>query len=66
MHDIIIIIIIIINNKCSIISDCFQAMPVTFAVNIVRLGVYIIFASPMTLTITQGHNCVSTLTNVTV
>ena len=36
-------------NKCSIISETFQAMSFTFCVNIVRLKCYTIFASPMTL-----------------
>ena len=50
------------NNKCSIIPETIQAMPITFAANIVRLKVYMTIASPMTLTFTQGHNCVSNLT----
>ena len=42
-------------NKCSIISETFQAMPVKFAVKMVRLKVYnhVIFDSPMTLTVTH-------------
>ena len=39
-------------------------MPITFAVNIVRLMVYVIIASPMTLTFIQGHNYVSNLTTL--
>ena len=31
------------NNKCSIISETVQAIPIEFAVRIVRLKVYIIF-----------------------
>ena len=42
----------------------FQAMPITFAVKIVPLKAYIIFASQMNLTFTQGHNYVSNLTIV--
>ena len=34
-----------------------SAMAINFVVKIVRLKVYIIFASPMTMTFTQGHNC---------
>ena len=37
-------------------------MPIKFAVKIVRLKVYMTMASPMTLTIIQGHKCVSNLT----
>ena len=44
------------NNKCSIISETIQAMPIKFAMNIVRLKVGIIFASPMTLTFNEGYN----------
>ena len=43
-------------NKSSLISESFQAMPIKFAVEIVRLKVYMIVASPMNLTFTQGHN----------
>ena len=50
------------NNECSIISETIQAMPITFAVNIVRLKVYMTIASPMTLIFIQGHKCVSNLT----
>ena len=32
------------NNKCSIISETVQAMPITFAVKLVLLNVYIIFS----------------------
>ena len=43
----------------------FQAMPIKFALKIVRLKVYIlILASPMALTFPQGHNCVSNFTNL--
>ena len=50
------------NNKCFIISETVQAMPIKFAVKIVRLKVYMTIASLMTLTFTQGHNCISKLT----
>ena len=49
------------NNKCSIISQT-QAIPITFAVNIVRLEVYVIFSHSDDLA--QGHKCVSNLTSV--
>ena len=32
------------NNKCSIISEIIQAIPIKFAVEIIRLKVYIIFS----------------------
>ena len=32
------------NNKCSIISEIVQGMPITFPVKIVRLKVYLIFS----------------------
>ena len=38
------------NNKCSIISETFQAMLNKFTVKIVPLKAYARFASPMTLT----------------
>ena len=50
------------NNKCSIISETFQAMPIMCTVKIVQLKVYLTIASPMTLTFTQGHNCAAVLT----
>ena len=50
------------NNKCSIISETVQAMPIKFAVKIVRLKVYMTIASLMTLTFIQGHKCISNLT----
>ena len=50
------------NNKCLIISETFQAMPIKFALEIVRLKVSMTIASPMTLTCIQGHKCVSNLT----
>ena len=42
------------NNKCSIISETVQSVPIKFAVKqFIRLTDYIIiFASPMTLTFT--------------
>ena len=52
------------NNKCSIVSSTVQAIPIRFAVTIVRPKVYIIFSCLTTLLFTQGHNCVSILTNV--
>ena len=52
------------NNKCLIISETIQAMPIKFAVKIVRLKVYMTIVSPITLTFKQGHKCVSNLTTV--
>ena len=49
------------DNECSIVSETFQAMPTKFAAKIIRLKAYITVASPMTLTFTQGHNCISNL-----
>ena len=46
------------NNKYLIISNNIQAKPITFAAKIVRLKVYMIIASPTTLTLIQGHKCV--------
>ena len=37
------------NNKCSIISGTVQAMPIRFAVNIIRRRVYIIFSDDVDL-----------------
>ena len=39
-----------------------QVVAIKFAVKIVQLKVYMIFASLMTLTVTQGHNFVSNMT----
>ena len=39
-------------------------MPVKFAVKIVRLNVYMTFASPTTLTFIQSHKCVSNWTGL--
>ena len=50
------------NNKSLIISEIIQAMPTKFAVKIVRLKVYMTIASPMTLTLIEGHKCVSNFT----
>ena len=50
------------NNKYLIISETIQAMPIRFAVKIVRLKVYVTVANPITLTSIQGHTCVSNLT----
>ena len=47
---------------CLIISKTIQAMPINFAVKIVRLKVYTTIASPMTLTFTQGPKCVTNVT----
>ena len=47
------------NIKCLIISETIQATPITFAVEIVRLKVYMTVASPMTLTFIYGYKCVS-------
>ena len=52
------------NKIVLIISETVQAMPIQFAVKIVRLKVYMTIASPITLTFTQGHNGGSNLTNV--
>ena len=48
------------NNECLIISETIQAMPINFAVKIVRLRVYMTIASLMTLTFIQGHKCIQT------
>ena len=50
------------NDKCLIILETIQVMPFKFAVKIVRLKAYMIIASPMTLTFSQGHKCISNLT----
>ena len=47
-------------TKCSKRSESVQALPITFAVKIVRQCIL----RPMTLTFTRYHNCVSKLTNV--
>ena len=47
------------NNKYVIISESIPAMPIKFAVKIVRLKVYTSIASPMAWTLIQGHKCVS-------
>ena len=52
------------NNKCLIVSETIQAMPIRFAENIVRLNIYITIAIPMNLTFIQGHKCVSNLTTL--
>ena len=49
------------STTCLIISETVQAMPIKFAVKIVRLKVYMAIASPMTLKFIQGHKCVSNL-----
>ena len=50
------------NNKCLIISETIQAMPIKFTVKIVRLKVYMTIANTMTLTFIQGHMFFSNLT----
>ena len=50
------------NNKCLIISEPVSAMPITFALRIVRLKVYMTIVSPIFLTFIQGHMCVANLT----
>ena len=50
------------NNTSLIISETIQAMPIKFAVKIVRLQVCTTIASPMTLTFIQGHKCVTNWT----
>ena len=52
------------NNKCLIISETVQAMPIKFALKITQLKVYMIFTIPMTVTFTQGHKCIANLTIV--
>ena len=49
------------HKKCLIISETVQAIPITFAVTIVRLKVNMTFASLITLTFFQGHKYVSNL-----
>ena len=50
------------SNKCSIILEAVQAVPIKFSVKIVRLRSIIKLANAMTLTLTEGHNCVSNFT----
>ena len=50
------------NKKCLIISQIVQAIAIKFAVKIIRLKVHMTISNPMTLTIIQGHTCVSNLT----
>ena len=55
------------NNKCFIISETSQAMPITLnccedSPTKVYMAVYMAIASPMTLTFMQGHKLVSNLT----
>ena len=55
-------------HNCSIVSETVQAIPIMFAVRIIRLKFYItvcVFQSD-DLLFTQGHNCVSNLTHVNV
>ena len=51
------------SNKRWIISETVQAMPITFAVKVVRQMAYMTIASPMTLTFTQSPNSVSNMTS---
>ena len=50
------------NNKCLIISETIQAIPIKCAVKIVQLKVYMTIASLMTLPFIQGHKCISNFT----
>ena len=50
------------NNKCLIISEAIQAMPIKFAAKMVRLKVYMTITNPMTLTFIQDYKCVSNWT----
>ena len=50
------------HNKCLIISETIQTMPIRFAVKIVRLKVYMTIARPMTLLFTQVEKSVSNIT----
>ena len=52
------------HNKCLNILETIQAMPIEFAVKVVRLKVHMAIVSPMTLTFIQGHKFVSNLTNL--
>ena len=47
------------NDKCLIISETIQAVPIKFAVKIVRQKVYTSTASLMTLMFIEGHKCIS-------
>ena len=47
------------NNKCLIISETIQAMPIKIKV---KIEVHMTIASPMTLTFIQGHKCIWNLT----
>ena len=51
-------------NKCLIISETVPAMPIRFAVKIVRQNVYLAIASAMTLTFFPDHKYVSGMTNL--
>ena len=74
MHDVLIILTLTFiqdhthlyyeTNKCSSISETVQAIPIKFAVKIVRLNVYIILSQSNDLALHQEHNCVSNLTTV--
>ena len=50
------------NNKCFTILETIQVMFIKFAVKIVRLKVYMVIASAMTLTLIQNDKCVSNFT----
>ena len=50
-------------DKCLINSETVQAMPIKYAVKIVRPKAYNMpIARPMNLTVIQGHKCVSNVT----
>ena len=62
-HVLIILTLTFIQGHTLITSETIKAMPITFAVKVVRQQkVYMIIASPMTLTFIQGHKCVSNVT----
>ena len=52
------------NNQMLIISETIHATPIKYAVKIVRLKVYMIIASLLTVTFIQGHKCVSNWTTL--
>ena len=51
-------------NKCLIISETVQTMPIKFAVKIVRLKVYMIFSQSDDIAVHSRWHCVSNLTSV--
>ena len=50
-------------SKCSINSETVEALPIKSAVTTVWIKVYMILASPVTLTVTQGRNRISNWTH---